>query len=237
MDRLRFPAASRSSSRCSSLGAAPVTAQSSGPVRTSATSPRPAEVAGIASPVLSLDGTWSFHAAPPRDFEKLTERTARGFAPIDVPGDWAMQGRSVTPWTAAGYLKTVNVPADWKGARIFLRSDGAQSLATFWVNGKLAREARGRVHGLRVRRHGALPPGRGQHDRRGRPERIDGRHPGQRDPIRLVPVRRTDPEGHPDRRARAPHRRGRRRDGRRGGRPHGRLPDRGRSRQRGGRRP
>ena len=100
--------------------------------------PRPAEVAGIASPVLSLDGAWSFHAAPPRGFEKLTERNARGFAPIDVPGDWAMQGRSVTPWTAAGYLKTVALPADWKGARIILRSDGAQSLATFWVNGKLA---------------------------------------------------------------------------------------------------
>jgi beta-galactosidase len=100
--------------------------------------PRPAEVAGIASPVLSLDGAWSFHAAPPRGFEKLTERKAKGFAPIDVPGDWAMQGRSVTPWTPAGYLKTVALPADWKGARIILRSDGAQSLATFWVNGKLA---------------------------------------------------------------------------------------------------
>jgi beta-galactosidase len=100
--------------------------------------PRPAEVAGIASPVLSLDGAWSFHAAPPRGFEKLTERSAKGFAPIDVPGDWTMQGFAVKPWTAAGYLKTVTIPADWKGARIVLRSDGAQSLATFWVNGKLA---------------------------------------------------------------------------------------------------
>lgn len=100
--------------------------------------PRPALVAGIASPVLSLDGAWSFHAAPPRGFEKLTERNAKGFAPIDVPGDWTMQGRSVTPGTPAGYLKTVTIPADWKGARMILRSDGAQSLATFWVNGKLA---------------------------------------------------------------------------------------------------
>jgi beta-galactosidase len=99
---------------------------------------RPAEVAGIAGPVLSLDGAWSFHPAPPRGFEKLAERNANGFKPIKVPGDWTMQGFAVKPWTAAGYLKTVAVPADWKGARIILRSDGAQSLATFWVNGKLA---------------------------------------------------------------------------------------------------
>jgi beta-galactosidase len=99
---------------------------------------RPAEVAGIAAPVLSLNGTWSFHAAPPKGFEKLTAQSAAGWSPIEVPGDWTMQGRTVKPWTAAGYLKTVVLPADWKGARIVLRSDGAQSLATFWVNGKLA---------------------------------------------------------------------------------------------------
>jgi beta-galactosidase len=100
--------------------------------------PKPAEVAGIASPVLSLSGAWSFHPAPPKGFEKLTERNAKGFKPIEVPGDWSMQGFAVKPWSAAGYLRTVTIPADWKGARILLRSDGAQSLATFWVNGKLA---------------------------------------------------------------------------------------------------
>ncbi|NTV81841.1 MAG: glycoside hydrolase family 2, partial [Candidatus Aminicenantes bacterium] len=100
--------------------------------------PKPAEVAGITTPVLSLNGTWSFHPAPPRGFEKLTEKNAKGWTPIEVPGDWSMQGQTVKPWTAAGYLKTVTVPADWKGARIILRSDGAQSLATFWVNGKPA---------------------------------------------------------------------------------------------------
>lgn len=100
--------------------------------------PKPTEVAGIASPVLSLNGTWSFYPAPPPDFEKLTERSAEGFQPIEVPGDWTMQGFAVKPWTAAGYLKTVTIPGDWKGARIVLRCDGAQSLATFWVNGRPA---------------------------------------------------------------------------------------------------
>jgi len=100
--------------------------------------PRPAEVAGIAAPVLSLNGTWAFNPAPPPGFEMLTERGARRWLRIEVPGDWTMQGHTVAPWTAAGYLKTATIPVDWKGSRIILRSDGAQSLATFWVNGKLA---------------------------------------------------------------------------------------------------
>ena len=105
--------------------------------------PRPAAVAGIRTPVLSLNGTWSFNPAPPKGFETLTERSAKGFKPIEVPGDWTMQGHSVKPGTAAGYLKTVIIPADWRGAKILLRSDSAQSLATFWVNGKLARTHEG----------------------------------------------------------------------------------------------
>ncbi len=105
--------------------------------------PRPVAVAGIRTPVLSLNGTWSFNPAPPKGFETLTERSAKGFKPIEVPGDWTMQGHSVKPGTAAGYLKTVIIPADWRGAKILLRSDSAQSLATFWVNGKLARTHEG----------------------------------------------------------------------------------------------
>jgi beta-galactosidase len=117
----------------------PVTgaSQASDPSRTIYV-PRPAEVGGITSPILSLNSAWSFDTAPPKGFEKLTEKGARGFKSIEVPGDWTMQGFSVKPWTAAGYLKTVAIPADWKGARIILRSDGAQSLATFWVNGQFA---------------------------------------------------------------------------------------------------
>lgn len=99
--------------------------------------PLPKAVAGVASPVLSLNGTWSFDPAPPRDFETLTE-PGPGWSAIEVPGDWTMQGFAVKPWTAAGYLKTVVIPADWQGSQIFLRSDGAQSQATFWVNGRLA---------------------------------------------------------------------------------------------------
>jgi len=100
--------------------------------------PKPAEVEGIVAPLLPLDGTWAFHPSPPAGFETFTERGTRAWSRIEVPGDWSMQGHTVKPWTAAGYLRTVVIPADWKGARIVLRSDGAQSLATFWINGRLA---------------------------------------------------------------------------------------------------
>jgi len=100
--------------------------------------PLPQAVAGIAAPILSLNRTWSFNPAPPKGFENLTEPKGQGWSPIEVPGDWTMQGFTVKSWTPAGYLKTVTIPADWKGSRILLRSDGAQSLATFWVNGRLA---------------------------------------------------------------------------------------------------
>ncbi len=99
--------------------------------------PLPQAVSGIEAPVLSLNGTWSFNPAPPKGFETLME-PGPGWSAIEVPGDWTMQGFTVKPWTPAGYLKTVVIPADWKGAQIKLRSDGAQSRVTFWVNGQLA---------------------------------------------------------------------------------------------------
>jgi hypothetical protein len=100
--------------------------------------PKPEAVAGVANPVLPLDGSWAFNPAPPAGFERLTEGGARGWSRIRVPGDWTMQGFSVKPWTPAGYLKTVSLPADWSGARILLRCDAAQSDAKFWVNGRPA---------------------------------------------------------------------------------------------------
>ena len=98
----------------------------------------PAEVDGVAKPILSLNGAWLFHPAPPKGFEELTETGAAGWSRIQVPGDWTMQGFAVKPWTPAGYLKTVDIPADWKGARILLRCDGVQSEARVWINGKPA---------------------------------------------------------------------------------------------------
>jgi beta-galactosidase len=99
--------------------------------------PLPQAVAGVRAPMISLNGTWSFNPVPERGFETLLG-PGPGWSAIEVPGDWTMQGFSVRPWTPAGYLKTVVIPADWRGSQILLRADGAQSRATFWVNGRLA---------------------------------------------------------------------------------------------------
>jgi len=88
--------------------------------------------------LISLDGTWLFNPSPHRNFWELQEQGAAGWANIQVPADWTMQGFSVAPGTAAGYLKSIEIPAEWKGCRIKLRCDGVQSDAEIWVNGRPA---------------------------------------------------------------------------------------------------
>jgi len=100
--------------------------------------PASATVEGLDSPVLALNGSWKFNPAPPEDFPSLTERSASVWKTIQVPGDWTMQGFTVKPWTAAGYLKTMVIPKTWSGRRILLRFDGVQSDVKVWVNGRPA---------------------------------------------------------------------------------------------------
>ena len=100
--------------------------------------PAPAAVEGLETPVLSLSGVWKFNPAPPRDFFSLGERGLAAWKSIRVPGDWTMQGFTVKPWTAAGYVKTLVIPGSWAGKRILLRFDGVQSDVKIWVNGRPA---------------------------------------------------------------------------------------------------
>ena len=101
-------------------------------------SPRPAAVETLRLNQISLNGMWLFHSSPPKDFWTNKEKGATGWKNIQVPGDWTMQGFSVTPNTPAGYMKTVEIPAEWKDGRIKLRCDGVQSDAKIWVNGRFA---------------------------------------------------------------------------------------------------
>jgi hypothetical protein len=100
-------------------------------------SPRPEKVAGLKQLQLSLSGSWFFHPAPPDRFWLLRD-PPRGWSKIQVPGDWTMQGFSVRPNAAAGYWRSFIVPAEWLGSRIMLRSDGVQSKAEVWINGRKA---------------------------------------------------------------------------------------------------
>ena len=92
-------------------------------------SPRPAAVAGVAQPILDLAGTWTFRPDPAE---------AALSAPIQVPGEWVMQGFEVKAEQAAAYEREFSIPADWAGKLIKLRCDAVFSDATVFLNGTLA---------------------------------------------------------------------------------------------------
>jgi hypothetical protein len=99
--------------------------------------PPPEEVAGVKTPVAALGGTWRFAAAPSWAFS-AQDFDDRSWKPIEVPGEWAMQGFTVAKGTAAGYRRQFAVPADWAGQQIKLRFDAVYSDATVWINGREA---------------------------------------------------------------------------------------------------
>lgn len=89
--------------------------------------PLPAAVNGLKVGRLDLNGLWQFRPAPATDWR-----------PIQVPGEWVMQGFTVAPGVAAGYRNDFVVPASWAGYRVKLRCDAVYSDATVWVNGRPA---------------------------------------------------------------------------------------------------
>ena len=106
--------------------------------------PRPAEVAGIDEPLVSLNGAWQFHPNPgPALLEPVANEDS--WRSIEVPGHWFTQGFEVAKAVAAGYRRRFMIPKGWAGRRVKLRFDGVYSDAKVWVNG---REAGGHVGGF-----------------------------------------------------------------------------------------
>jgi beta-galactosidase len=89
-------------------------------------SPIPQDPAKGDSWLIPLNGTWAF-----------SEEVGRGdpLRPIEVPGEWVMQGFKVKPGTYAEYRRMFRIPADWKGRRIKLRCDAVYSECEIFVNG------------------------------------------------------------------------------------------------------
>ena len=100
--------------------------------------PCPVSIAGVDTLQVRLDGTWRFNPAPPEEFWKTEPSVGVGWTPIEVPGEWAMQGFTVAENTAAGYWRLFVLPSEWEGQRVKLRCDAVYSDATVWVNGQLA---------------------------------------------------------------------------------------------------
>ncbi|MFH2002680.1 MAG: sugar-binding domain-containing protein [Planctomycetota bacterium] len=97
-------------------------------------SPRPESIVDIATPIVDLQGTWSFCPDPGPDFFTAAQPEAC-WEKIEVPGQWLQQGYRVDEAKAGGYFKTFELPCDWAGRRIKLRCDGVYSDAVVYVNG------------------------------------------------------------------------------------------------------
>ena len=115
--------------------------------------------------VISLNGYWRFHwcgepALKPQGFERI-DFDDSDWQTIDVPSCVEMRGYGVPHYTnvtypfkkappvicdfvtgatnynpVSSYRRTFTVPTDWKGRRVILRFDGADSAAYVWLNGK-----------------------------------------------------------------------------------------------------
>ena len=116
---------------------------------------------------MSLNGKWKFHWVKnpdnrPKDFYQPSYYT-RGWADINVPGNWERQGYGTAIYVnetyefddkmfnfkknpplvphaeneVGSYRRTFKVPADWKGRRVVLCCEGVISFYYVWVNGKL----------------------------------------------------------------------------------------------------
>lgn len=92
---------------------------------------------------VGLSGSWSFSVSPEAEFWKKPQM--KGWKEIEVPGEWVMQGFEVEKGKAAGYFRTFNVPASWKGQRIKLRCNAIYSESRIYINGK---EAGGHLGGF-----------------------------------------------------------------------------------------
>jgi len=93
--------------------------------------PEPASVAGIGSPVVSLNGEWEISL------------DMKQWKPVAVPGEPALQGFGIGYGRSFGYRKRFDIPADFAGAKILLRFHGVYGYVKVFVNDKPVRDHRG----------------------------------------------------------------------------------------------
>lgn len=95
---------------------------------------RPRTVAGLPAAPQDLGGTWKFNAGRPAGDPPAAADAAPSWSDIQVPGEWVMQGFTVTPETPAAYFRTFTLAAVPAGRRLKLRFSAVHSLCQVWVN-------------------------------------------------------------------------------------------------------
>lgn len=85
--------------------------------------------------LLDLGGSWQFSPAAAAGLSPGGVVPKEG-RPIQVPGEWVMQGFKVPPGTWATYWRDFTAPAQWAGQRVKLRCDAIYSVCEIFVNGK-----------------------------------------------------------------------------------------------------
>lgn len=97
--------------------------------------PKPCWVKGTEKTQIDLNGTWDFKPKAPTDIPE-TDKSKNGWAQIEVPGEWMMQGFTVEKGKPAAYRRQIAIPSDWQDKRIKLRFDAVYSKTKIWLNGK-----------------------------------------------------------------------------------------------------
>ena len=87
--------------------------------------PIPESVQGVYNNRISLNGVWEFSE----------HETGTDWKPIQVPGQWKMQGFQVDSAAFARYRREFEVPDSWKEQEVLLRFDGVHSEYKVLVNG------------------------------------------------------------------------------------------------------
>ena len=98
-------------------------------------SPVPRDVKGIKQVRIDLNGEWEFNPLPAADFWNDQKITGQGWAKIQVPGEWVMQGFVVPDKKPAVYVKEFSIDPTWADKRVKLRCEGVYSYARVWMNG------------------------------------------------------------------------------------------------------
>jgi beta-galactosidase len=102
----------------------------------------------------SLSGTWDFKLLPRPEAATADALAAEGWAPIEVPGNWTMQGFGTPHYTnvqmpfpnlppdvpdenpTGVYRRSFDLPAAWRGRRIVLHIAGCEGACYVYLNGE-----------------------------------------------------------------------------------------------------